>query len=126
MLPELPEVPEEPMLPDPLAEFDVPPLAPDVWSDARRSQPAKVMLNAATTSKTLEVLRSDFIIFPFKKVSDALVLDHFTSDKFLTVSHRMRGTGSCERRESQASPRGAGSISSREIATENATCDYIS
>jgi hypothetical protein len=30
MLPELPEEPDEPMPPEPLAEFDAPPLAPDV------------------------------------------------------------------------------------------------
>jgi hypothetical protein len=29
-LPEDPELPDEPMLPEPLAEFDAPPLAPDV------------------------------------------------------------------------------------------------
>lgn len=56
-----PAAPEEPMLPEPPDELDVlpglpAPLPPEVWSVARRSQPANVMLNAAATSKTF-VLR---------------------------------------------------------------------
>lgn len=63
---EEPDVPEEPM-PVPPDELELPgdPLAPEVWSPARRSQPTAVRLSAAITNKILEVLLSDFILVPF-------------------------------------------------------------
>jgi hypothetical protein len=80
-LPELPELPEEPVEPElepdepeepmPLDElpFEAPlePLAPDVWSDARRSQPVNAMLNAATTNRTFDAFIKGFIFVPFIK-----------------------------------------------------------
>ncbi len=65
-LPGAAELPDDPM-PPPLEEFDDVPLAPEVSFAPRRSQPATVSPNAAINSSTFEVVRSDFIFFPFHK-----------------------------------------------------------
>jgi hypothetical protein len=72
--PELPpDAPEEPDEPEPIApdpdELELPgePLAPELWSPARRSQPTAVRLSAATTNKSLDVVLSAFILVPFTK-----------------------------------------------------------
>lgn len=71
--PDAPEEPApddpEPIAPDPPEELELPgePLAPELWSPARRSQPTAVRLSAATTSKILDVVLSAFILVPFTK-----------------------------------------------------------
>jgi hypothetical protein len=67
--PEEPPAPEEPEPPD-MLEPDPPeePLAPPALSPARRSQPAKAALSAATSKRTDEVLAMDFIVVPFIKM----------------------------------------------------------
>lgn len=85
--PEVPEPPEEPgdfdaLLPD-IPDEEVP-LAPELWSPARRSQPAKAILSAATINKTCDVLTSGFIVAPFTKNGRCVVLDHGTCEKFFT------------------------------------------
>jgi hypothetical protein len=70
--PDVPE-PEEPMVPDPPEELELPlgdPLAPEV-SVARRSQPTAVRLKARSISKTFDVLLSKFIPAPFMEVDGA-------------------------------------------------------
>ena len=64
----VPEDPE-PIVPELPEELELPgePLAPELWSPARRSQPAAVRLSAATTNKILEVVLSAFILVPFTK-----------------------------------------------------------
>lgn len=59
----------EPIAPDPPEELELPgePLAPELWSPARRSQPTAVRLSAATTNKILDVVLSAFILVPFTK-----------------------------------------------------------
>jgi hypothetical protein len=66
---EVPPVePEDPPIePAPLElEPDVP-LAPELVSPARRSQPTAVMLSAARTSKIFDVVLIAFILIPFEK-----------------------------------------------------------
>lgn len=73
--PELP--PDEPEEPDPMEpdppeapeELELPgePLAPELWSPARRSQPTAVRLSAATTNKIFDVVLIAFILVPFTK-----------------------------------------------------------
>lgn len=68
--PDVPEAPDEPPIaPDPPEELELPgePLAPELWSPARRSQPTAVRLSAATTNKILDVVLSAFILVPFTK-----------------------------------------------------------
>ncbi|HYD60685.1 MAG TPA: hypothetical protein VEC35_10040 [Noviherbaspirillum sp.] len=66
--PAAPEEPEEPIAPDdPLEELPGEPLAPEVWSPARRSQPTAVRLSAATTNKIFDVVFSASILVPFMK-----------------------------------------------------------
>ena len=76
--PELPEVPEEepeePMLPEPPEELELPAGEPPEVSEARRSQPTTVNPNAATTSKTFDVVTSDFILVPFHEKYGCFVL----------------------------------------------------
>jgi hypothetical protein len=57
---EPPEAPEELELPGE-------PLAPELWSPARRSQPTAVRLSAATTNKIFDVVLIAFILVPFTK-----------------------------------------------------------
>jgi hypothetical protein len=66
--PDAPDEPE-PIAPDPPEELELPgePLAPELWSPARRSQPTAVRLSAATTNKILDVVLSAFILVPFTK-----------------------------------------------------------
>lgn len=70
--PVVPEDPLEPEAPEPpdMLEPDAPeePLAPPALSPARRSQPAKPALMAATSRRTDEVLAIDFIVVPFIKM----------------------------------------------------------
>jgi hypothetical protein len=81
--PDEPEVPEEPVPPDAPEDFDEPlpdmpdedvPLEPELWSPARRSQPANAMESAATTNRTCDVLTSGFIVVPFIKMNDVSFL----------------------------------------------------
>lgn len=73
-----PLVPEDPI--DPLALLPPVPLDPEV--SPRRSQPAAVRLNAATTRRIFDVVLSDCILDPFMKMNKVSVLDRFNSDKF--------------------------------------------
>jgi|GEM_PF-2852807 len=66
--PMLPELPDDPVVPapdelEPLGE----PLAPELVSPARRSQPTAVKLRAARTNKTFDVVLIAFILVPFTK-----------------------------------------------------------
>jgi hypothetical protein len=63
--------PDEPMEPAPLELVPDAPLPPEV-SPARRSQPTAVMLSAATTSRIFDVVLSEFMLVPFKKVNVVL------------------------------------------------------
>lgn len=81
--PEVPEEPEEPEVPDEPEDFDEPlpdmpddevPLAPELWSLARRSQPANTIERAATINRTCEVLTSGFIVVPFIKMDNVSFL----------------------------------------------------
>ncbi|RZI40250.1 hypothetical protein EGT07_24530 [Herbaspirillum sp. HC18] len=76
---------EEPGLPE--EELEVPPpLEPELWSPARRSQPTAVRLRAVTISKIFEVVLSASILVPFMKSQRSLILDRSDCDKFLIFS----------------------------------------
>jgi hypothetical protein len=87
-LPDVPELPDEPAVPDPPEELDVPPAPPpELWSVARRSQPAKAMLNtAAATSNSLEVLDAVFMFVPFVKLMLSSYLTNSFTISFLPFS----------------------------------------
>ena len=68
--PDAPDAPDEPepMEPEPPEALEPgDPLAPELWSPARRSQPTAVRLSAATTNKILDVVLIAFILVPFTK-----------------------------------------------------------
>jgi hypothetical protein len=81
--PDVPDEPEEPDVPEEPDDFDAPlpdmpdddvPLEPEVWSPARRSQPANATERAATINRTCDVLTRGFIVVPFIKMNDVSFL----------------------------------------------------